>query len=406
MRQSTPTIVDPGRPTTTAAGILVDLHVERAGTYALDVSYATPTGGDGKLLVNGVEAASMTFDATGGWDSHALVRTTPVPLPAGAVTLEISAQAPRPSLRGLTLTPVSLPAPLPYQIGYIANDATAARDLGSIESWLGRKLDCSGATMTLAGWWFGGIPPDYGVVVAVPMLTQSGWNYSFEAADMAAAASGVYDHYYIDVAMKLAASKSTILAIRPGWEMNGNWYPWSIGGPGGRNNTAENYRATFQRMATIFRRYLPNVLIEFCTAWAWQPYTYKPGSAVTDAGSPIDYWPGRQYVDVVTMDIYQSDLGGAWTRAQSQGATNLDWLVAFARQHNVRVGLSEWGAAKDDASYITDAAAWMASLGPLFAYSVYSCYAPADQVVQAGSNPAEQAAWIEAWRNTAYVPAQ
>jgi len=228
------------------------------------------------------------------------------------------------------------------------------------------------------------------------MLTIAGWD-PYNAIDMAKAASGGYDNYYHSMASALAKAPAKTLSVRFGWEMNGNWYPWSAGGPGGINNNHANYIATFQRMAGIFRQTIPGVQIEFCTAFAWNP-TYSNAS-----GTPEDYWPGKEYVDIVSMDFYQSNNGGEFAKSQSQGTYNLDWLVKFAKQNGVKVGLSEWGAANDDASFITDAANWMNSLGDLFVYHMYSSYAPADQVVNPGQNPNEQAAWIKAWNNTYYA---
>ena len=296
------------------------------------------------------------------------------------------------------------PARLSYMLGYIANDATAQADLASIESWLGRKLDCCGGTMTLSGWWQTETSPDIDVCgVAFPMLTLPGWDH-FDATDMAMAAAGAYDAHYIAAAQALAQSGARIYSIRPGWEMNGNWYPWSIGNPAGQNNTAANYIATFRRIVTIVRQYLPGVLIEFCTAWAWGAFTYPPGSIVADAGTPETYWPGAAYVDIVSMDFYEQNCG-SWTTVQSGAgvAYHLDWLVGFAAQNGVRIGVSEWGAARDDGSFVASAGAWMNSLGSKLAYAVYSSYPPADPIVLPGAQPNEQSAWVAVWGNSVYA---
>jgi len=197
--------------------------------------------------------------------------------------------------------------------------------------------------------------------------------------------------------MVLSKDPSPSLSIRPGWEMNGNWYPWSAGGPGGENNTHQNYIDTFKRIATIFRTIIPGIQIEFCTNYAYNP-TFSNAS-----GTPEDYWPGKEYVDIVSMDFYQKNNGGEWHNSQSEGTYNLDWLVRFAKAQGVKVGISEWGATNDDGSFITDAANWMNSLGDLFVYQMYSEYEPADQVINPGENPNEQAAWIAAWKDTYYA---
>ena len=117
------------------------------------------------------------------------------------------------------------------------------------------------------------------------------------------------------------------------------------------------------------------------------------------SGNPEDYFPGADVVDVISMDFYESNIGG-WTTVQSGGGTgakNLDWLVSYAQTNKLKVGLSEWGAANDDGAFITSASTWMNSLGTLFLYANYSSYAPADQFQNAGENSKEQAAWKAAW---------
>ncbi len=285
---------------------------------------------------------------------------------------------------------------IPYRIGYTASDNTAEQDLASVNAWLGRPLDMSAATIVMSGWWWGGIPKSYAVDVSFPMLSISGWD-SVGATDLGQAASGAYDSHYIAMSQTLAQAGNKMF-VRIGWEMNGNWYPWSIGGPAGTNNTAANYIATFRRIVGILRTTVPGVQIEFCTNWEDGPYTYSDGS---NAGTPLDYWPGSQYVDVVSMDIYQTNIGN-WQKTQSGGAFDLDWLVTFAQSQNVKVGLSEWGAGGGDAAYITSAIHWMNSLGNLFIFSVYSSWAPADQFILAGANSEEQDVWVNAWSKTYY----
>jgi len=286
------------------------------------------------------------------------------------------------------------PTPIPYKIGYITKDTP--QDALTIAGWLGRNLDVLGTTITMSAWWpQSGYPKNVKISAAVPMLSISGWD-TLNAYDMAKAASGDYDNYYKAIATSLAKGPAPIESVRFGWEMNGNWYPWSVGGPGGYNATHAHYIATFQRMTNIFRSIIPGVKIEYCTNFAYNP-VYSNVS-----GTPLDYWPGKQYVDIISMDFYQSNDGGEWANTQSKGTYNLDWLVSFAKQQGIKVGLSEWGAAHDDGSFITSGAKWMNSLGNLFVYHMYSSYAPADQVVKPGQNPNEQAAWIQAWRNTIY----
>ncbi|HVC47757.1 MAG TPA: glycosyl hydrolase [Terracidiphilus sp.] len=72
-------------------------------------------------------------------------------------------------------------------------------------------------------------------------------------------------------------------------EMNGNWFWW--GGRPGQDGSAALYRQIYDRFVHV--DHLDNLV------WVWN--VNAPGG---NAGPIADYYPGPQYVDVVTMDIY------------------------------------------------------------------------------------------------------
>ena len=78
--------------------------------------------------------------------------------------------------------------------------------------------------------------------------------------------------------------------FRPYHEMNGNWFWW--GGRPGNRGTAELYRMLFDRYVHL--HHLNNLI------WVW-----NVAAASSKSGYPALYWPGPQYVDVVSMDIYR-----------------------------------------------------------------------------------------------------
>lgn len=77
--------------------------------------------------------------------------------------------------------------------------------------------------------------------------------------------------------------------FRPYHEMNGNWFWW--GYRPGPEGSAALYRQLYHRFVDV--HHLDNLI------WVWN--VNAPGGA---AGPVEDYYPGAQYVDVVTMDIY------------------------------------------------------------------------------------------------------
>jgi mannan endo-1,4-beta-mannosidase len=72
-------------------------------------------------------------------------------------------------------------------------------------------------------------------------------------------------------------------------EMNGNWFWW--GGRPGQDGSAALYRQIYDRFVNL--HHLHNIV------WVWNVNTPSP-----NAGSIADYYPGPQYVDVLTIDIY------------------------------------------------------------------------------------------------------
>jgi len=76
---------------------------------------------------------------------------------------------------------------------------------------------------------------------------------------------------------------------RPYHEMNGNWFWW--GGRPGKDGSAALYRQLYDRFVNI--HHLDNLL------WVWNANAPSGGAQRLDA-----YYPGPQYADVVSMDIY------------------------------------------------------------------------------------------------------
>jgi len=77
--------------------------------------------------------------------------------------------------------------------------------------------------------------------------------------------------------------------FRPYHEMNGNWFWW--GGRPGERGSAALYRQLFDRYVHV--HHLNNLI------WVWN--SDRPSG---NAGKIADFYPGAQYADVVTIDIY------------------------------------------------------------------------------------------------------
>jgi len=77
--------------------------------------------------------------------------------------------------------------------------------------------------------------------------------------------------------------------FRPYHEVNGNWFWW--GGRPNKDGSAALYRQIYDRFVNV--HHLDNLV------WVW-----NVNSPSGNAGPIADYYPGPQFADVVTMDIY------------------------------------------------------------------------------------------------------
>ena len=82
-----------------------------------------------------------------------------------------------------------------------------------------------------------------------------------------------------------------------------------------RNNLARIYRAHSNHDPVYQRREVPKVLDKPKIAFGWVPQT--SGSPNVSGNQPRDYWPGRNFVDWVGVDIYSAFQGAAFPAMQS-----------------------------------------------------------------------------------------
>jgi hypothetical protein len=233
----------------------------------------------------------------------------------------------------------------------------------------------------------------YKMVWGVPMLpcgspsTQCSTNES----DFDQVASGGADSYFKTLAQNLVANGFGSSYIRLGWEMNGSWMGWSICNQSGTGlaSWASDFVPAFQNIVTSMRS-VSGESFKFI----WNP---DDSSNASCAGANLaSFYPGDSYVDDVALDAYDgvgstvsseaarfSDLAEGvtasdWTAvkpaaisSQSFTGYGLDWLAAFAKEHDKEASLPEWGlfstdtsgGGGDDAAYITQMANWIKANG-------------------------------------------
>ncbi|RKH71123.1 glycoside hydrolase family 26 protein [Corallococcus aberystwythensis] len=161
---------------------------------------------------------------------------------------------------------------------------------------------------------------------------------------LASCAAGAYDQRFKNLASNLVAYELQGTIIRLGWEFSGSWMPWYSG-----NGQQANFAACFRRIVTAMRTQQPNAGFEF----DWNP-NYDISAADLSAT-----YPGDAYVDYIGLDMYDQGWNGAYpipagcagscalTRWQSvwnaQFGPALAKFKTFARSHNKRLSVPEWG---------------------------------------------------------------
>jgi Glycosyl hydrolase family 26 len=216
-------------------------------------------------------------------------------------------------------------------------------------SWFARRWHLSG----------------YRMIWALPMLPDSG-------ATLAVEATGAYDEHFLKTAETLASHGQGHSIIRIGWEFNGNWYPWSAGGQ------AASYVAAYRHIVDTFRS-VPDTNFTF----EWNPNIGDLG-----VGNLADYYPGDAYVDDVGLDVYDIAWGDypgirqVFANMETE-AYGLNWIAAFATQHDKQLVFPEWGlgwgacstggapiqdpntqvCGGDDPTFVNDMALWFTQHG-------------------------------------------
>ena len=129
---------------------------------------------------------------------------------------------------------------------------------------------------------------------AQPLLTLEPWKPGAGTVQplfsLARIASGVFDGELRKWASGISAWGKPVL-LRFAQEMNGTWYPWSIGVSG---NTADQYREAWKRMHTVFTDAgAGNV------RFVWAPNVVTDGTSDFTAA-----FPGHDLVDYLALDGY------------------------------------------------------------------------------------------------------
>jgi len=203
-----------------------------------------------------------------------------------------------------------------------------APDKGQMEYWAKNRIEL----------W----PSRYKILWSVPLI--------IKGMTFADCYNGKFDSTYTIVA-KTIADRDANAVIRMGHEMNGNWYDWGIKGPAGSD---KEFGKCFAHVATVMRKAAPGF-----------KFVWNPGIGIWGGLDPLPAYPGDEFVDYVSLDLYEDSkyVKGTpderWKHFLTTEGRGLDFWSGFAQGHHKPMAFDEWGSNYDDGVLITHMAEWM-----------------------------------------------
>ena len=169
--------------------------------------------------------------------------------------------------------------------------------------------------------------------------------FSGEDDTWADAADGEYDRRWrqaLRVLEDLRGDRAGPTFIRFAHEMNGNWYPWSVGA-----DDAAAFVDAWRRFRDLQEEIFPEARLVFCV-----------NRESVDTGMDWrDFFPGAEHVDVMAVDYYNQnpyvDTDQEWDRSllekgQWGGPKGLEQHRLFAESVGLPLAVPEWSGSADE----------------------------------------------------------
>ena len=209
--------------------------------------------------------------------------------------------------------------PAPWDMTALtAFEARAGRNAAIVSYFVGYQLNNPPETATLSA---------IRSRSAAPLIT---WEWQTNLAGntngLAETAAGAYDSD-IDLWANTLKTHPGPVLLRWAHEMNGTWYPWSVGVNG---NTAADYIAAFRRIVTRFRA-AGATNVQF----VWCPNIARFGGSDFTA-----MYPGDEYVDWLGLDGYNWGSLNPWQSFSQLFQSSYDAITALS---NKPLLIVEWG---------------------------------------------------------------
>ena len=148
---------------------------------------------------------------------------------------------------------------------------------------------------TLASWLSSWIGTKYQMVIGVPMVALDGSGNPENT--LAQGAAGSENANFVAIAKNLVSLGFGNAILRPGWEFDGTWYPWTVRS----NMDAANFAIYWQKIVTAMR----------AVPGANFTYLWSPAGFQSLAWNINNAYPGNSYVDYVSFDVYDWSWNGS-----------------------------------------------------------------------------------------------
>jgi hypothetical protein len=201
------------------------------------------------------------------------------------------------------------------------------------------------------------LPKTTPIVLSYPMLPESLSNRGCSNPGVwDRFAAGDFDEHYTAFARAFRARVEGFgrnpadHVIRLGWEMNGDWYAWSI------CNKQTQFKASWERAVRIIRKEIPGIKIDFSPA---RPYVGFTGGKNYNGGPGCDlecFLPAEWSYDVISRSTHDSHPfvvdESSWQIHLDPPANDrriglLD-IVRAAKAHGKKIALTEWAPQMTD----------------------------------------------------------
>ena len=228
------------------------------------------------------------------------------------------------------------------------------------------------------------------MVIGIPFVADNGSGQPENS--LAQGAAGDENANFAAIAKNLVALGFGNAVLRPGWEFDGTWYPWSV-----RSNTDAANFATYWRKIVIVMRAVPDANFKFL---------WSPAGGQSLSWNIAAAYPGNNYVDEVSEDVYDwswdtrifpnGDPHNTATVAQSDAVfldilkdpEGLNWLTSFAKDNDKPVVIPEFAdtfrvdghGLGDDPTFIINMHIW--GVKNHVAWMIYFIDTSADNVSQ------------------------